>query len=69
MRHMRRFPILTVATPAASALVTATRLFSDGPLDALRRGPTALDQGADADAAPMPSIASPSSMIVNWRRR
>jgi hypothetical protein len=42
---MRRFPILTAATLGASALVTATRLFNDGPLDALRRDPTALDHG------------------------
>jgi membrane associated rhomboid family serine protease len=40
-----RFPVLTVATLGLTVLVTATRLFTDGPLDALRRDPSALGHG------------------------
>ena len=39
------FPLLTASTLGASALVTATRLFTDVPLDALRRDPSALGHG------------------------
>jgi hypothetical protein len=38
----RRLPILTLATLGPTALLTSTRLFTDGPLDALRRDPSAL---------------------------
>jgi hypothetical protein len=38
-------PVLTVVTLGATLLGTVTRLFSDGPLDALRRDPAALGRG------------------------
>jgi Rhomboid family len=38
-----RPPVLTITTLGLSVLVTATRLLGDGPLDALRRDPAALD--------------------------
>jgi rhomboid protease GluP len=41
----RRVPVLTAATLGATALLTATRLLGDGPLDALRRDPDALERG------------------------
>jgi rhomboid protease GluP len=41
----RRFPVLTASTLGLTALITATRLFTDGPLDALRRDPSALGDG------------------------
>jgi rhomboid protease GluP len=41
----RRLPILTIGTLGLSAVMTATRLFTNGPLDALRRDPTALGHG------------------------
>jgi membrane associated rhomboid family serine protease len=41
----RRLPLLTAITLGATILVTATRLFGDGPLDALRRDPAALGNG------------------------
>jgi hypothetical protein len=40
----RRFPVLTASTVGPSALLTVTRLLTDGPLDALRRDPSALRQ-------------------------
>lgn len=39
------FPVLTAVTLGLTVLVTATRLFGDGPLDALRRDPAALGDG------------------------
>jgi membrane associated rhomboid family serine protease len=45
MSTSRRLPILTITTLGLSALMTATRLFTNGPLDALRRDPTALGHG------------------------
>jgi membrane associated rhomboid family serine protease len=41
----RHVPVLTAATLGATALLTATRLLGDGPLDALRRDPDALEHG------------------------
>jgi rhomboid protease GluP len=41
----REFPLLTSITIALTAALTATRLLGDGPLDALRRDPTALGHG------------------------
>lgn len=40
-----RLPLLTLATLGPTVLLTATRLFTDGPLDALRRDPAALGHG------------------------
>lgn len=40
-----RFPVLTALALGLAVLVTSTRLFSDGPLDALRRDPAALGDG------------------------
>jgi membrane associated rhomboid family serine protease len=40
-----RLPVLTITTLGLSVAFTATRLFGDGPLDALRRDPTALGHG------------------------
>jgi hypothetical protein len=41
----RRLPILTLATLGPTVVLTATRLFTEGPLDALRRDPSALGHG------------------------
>lgn len=41
----RRLPILTLVTLGSTILLTSTRLFTDGPLDALRRDPSALGHG------------------------
>jgi membrane associated rhomboid family serine protease len=41
----RRVPVLTVVALALTAAATATRLFGDGVLDALRRDPGAIGQG------------------------
>jgi Rhomboid family len=41
----RHLPILTLATLGPTVLLSATRLFTDGPLDALRRDPSALGHG------------------------
>jgi rhomboid protease GluP len=41
----RRYPILTTVTLGLTTVVTATRLFDDGPLDALRRDPGGLGRG------------------------
>ena len=45
MSSPKRFPILTSITVGLTAIVTATRLLGDGPLDALRRDPGALGHG------------------------
>ncbi len=45
MKFPSRFPTLTSITVGLSAIVTATRLLGDGPLDALRRDPGALGHG------------------------
>lgn len=44
-RTERRLPLLTLAALGPSAVLTATRLFTDAPLDALRRDPSALGHG------------------------
>lgn len=41
----RTFPVLTAVTLSLTVAATATRLFGDGVLDALRRDPTALGHG------------------------
>jgi hypothetical protein len=45
MINVRRFPVLTTATLGLTAVLTAARLFGNGPLDALRRDPGALGHG------------------------
>lgn len=42
---VRRFPILTTVTLGLTVAGTATRLFGDGMLDAVRRDPSALGHG------------------------
>ena len=44
-QRAHHFPVLTATTLGLTALLTATRLFTDGPLDALRRDPSALGHG------------------------
>jgi hypothetical protein len=41
----RRLPVLTATTLALTASVTATRLYGDGVLHALRRDPSGLEHG------------------------
>jgi hypothetical protein len=43
--NVRRFPILTAVTLGLTITATATRLFGDGVLDAVRRDPAALGHG------------------------
>lgn len=43
--NLRRAPILTATTLGLTVAATATRLFGDGVLDAVRRDPTALGHG------------------------
>jgi hypothetical protein len=45
MNFTRRFPVITSITVGLTAIVTATRLLGDGPLEALRRDPGALGHG------------------------
>ena len=45
MNFPKRPPVLTSITVGLTAIVTATRLLGDGPLDALRRDPGALGHG------------------------
>jgi hypothetical protein len=44
-RHSRGAPVLTVLTLGATVVGTATRLFGNDPVDALRRDPGALSHG------------------------